>query len=90
MGRILVTPEQLDQVSKQFKTASEQSQQMSTKLAQSVKALDSQWDGMTQQRFFQEFQDAQKQMTSYVQLLNSVGQELKDIAERFRQLDNAK
>jgi WXG100 family type VII secretion target len=85
--RILVTPEQLDQVAGQFKSSSEQSQQMISRLAQQVNGLQGQWDGMTKQRFFQDFQAAQKQMNTYVQLLESINAELKGIANRFRQAD---
>jgi WXG100 family type VII secretion target len=87
--RILVTPEQLDQVAGQFKSTSEQSQQMISRLAQQVNGLQGQWDGMTKQRFFQDFQAAQKQMNTYVQLLESINAELKGIATRFRQADQA-
>lgn len=88
--RILVTPEQLEQVANQFKSSSEQSQQMISRLQQQVNGLQGQWDGMTKQRFFTDFQNAQKQMNTYVQLLESINQELKTIANRFRQADQAR
>jgi WXG100 family type VII secretion target len=87
--RILVTPEQLEGVASQFKQSSEQSQQMIARLQQNVNNLQGQWDGMTKQRFFQDFQNAQKQMNLYVQTLESINAELRQIATRFRQADQS-
>ncbi|WP_342555561.1 WXG100 family type VII secretion target [Paenibacillus sp. FSL R7-0652] len=89
-GRILVTPEQLDQVSNQFKQSGEQSQQIVSTLTQSITSMEGQWEGMTKQRFFQEFQEASKQMQSFVQTLNSISVELSAIANKFRTADQAR
>lgn len=87
MAKILITPEEVDQVSSQFKQSAEQSQQLVDHLKSAVEGMQGQWEGMTQQRFFQEFQEAQTQMRSFVDLLNNVSTELSQIAERFRQVD---
>ncbi|MFB5265207.1 WXG100 family type VII secretion target [Paenibacillus enshidis] len=89
-GGILITPEQVDQVANQFKQSSEQSQQIVSSLNLSIQGMEGQWDGMTKQRFFQEFQEASKQMQSFVQTLNSISQELTAIANKFRTVDQAK
>ncbi|MES9741106.1 WXG100 family type VII secretion target [Bacillus sp. BK006] len=89
-NRILVSPDELEKVAKQFKAASDQNQQASTKLSQTVSAMNSQWDGMTSERFFHDFEQSKKQMKQYTQLLEQVSTELKQIAQRFRQADNAR
>jgi WXG100 family type VII secretion target len=52
--------------------------------------MEGQWEGMTKQRFFQEFQEASKQMQAFVTTLNSISQELTAIANKFRTVDQAK
>ncbi|WP_036647701.1 WXG100 family type VII secretion target [Paenibacillus pini] len=89
-GRILITPEQVDQVANQFKQSGEQSQQIVSTLTQAIHGMEGQWEGMTKQRFFQEFQDANKQMQSFVQILNSISQELTAIATKFRSVDETR
>ncbi|MDR0266682.1 WXG100 family type VII secretion target [Paenibacillus sp.] len=89
-GRILITPEQVDTVANQFKQSGEQSQQLVSSLTQAIQGMEGQWEGMTKQRFFQEFQEANKQMQSFVQILNSISQELTAIAQKFRTVDESR
>lgn len=89
-GRILISPEQVDQVANQFKQSSEQSQQIVSSLTQSINGMEGQWEGMTKQRFFTEFQEASKQMQSFVQTLNSISTELTAIAQKFRSVDQSR
>ncbi|MDO7905719.1 WXG100 family type VII secretion target [Paenibacillus sp. JX-17] len=89
-GRILITPEQVDQVANQFKSSGEQSQQIVSQLTSSIQGMEGQWEGMTKQRFFQEFQEASKQMQQFVTTLNSISQELTAIANKFRTVDQAR
>jgi WXG100 family type VII secretion target len=86
-GRILITPEQVDAVAKQFRQSREQSQQIIQRLNQQFHSLEGQWEGMTKQKFFQKFQEANKQMANFVHLLDSISQELTQIADRFRTVD---
>ncbi|WP_054958410.1 WXG100 family type VII secretion target [Paenibacillus dakarensis] len=89
-GRILITPEQVEQVANQFKQSGDQSQQIVNSLTQSVNGMEGQWDGMTKQRFFQEFQEASRLMNSFVQTLESISAELKAIAQKFRMADESR
>lgn len=89
-GRILITPEQVEQVANQFKQSGEQSQQIVNSLTQSVNGMEGQWDGMTKQRFFQEFQEASRLMNSFVQTLESISTELRAIAQKFRMADESR
>ncbi|MDQ0087471.1 WXG100 family type VII secretion target [Paenibacillus anaericanus] len=87
MSRILITPEEMDRISTQFKTGATQSQEISTKLNSAIQAMQGQWDGMTQQRFFQRYETDKKNMQTYIQMLNEVSDELKTISDRFRAAD---
>jgi WXG100 family type VII secretion target len=87
MPRIRVAPEQVHQVANQFKQASSSSQEMVTRLQTTMSNLQPEWEGMTSQRFYGEFQQWQQSMTQFVQLLNNIGQELDAIADRFAAAD---
>jgi WXG100 family type VII secretion target len=85
MARIDITPEQVRQVASQFKTESQQSQQMVSRLQQQINGL--QWEGMTSQRFYADFQQWQATMHRFVELLQGIGMELDQIATRFETAD---
>ncbi|MGG3872708.1 WXG100 family type VII secretion target [Brevibacillus laterosporus] len=88
MSRILISPDQVDEVANQFQQSKEQSQQVIERLNQQIHQMEGQWDGMTKQKFFQEFQEANRQMTGFVLLLESISHELHAIATKFRQADS--
>jgi WXG100 family type VII secretion target len=87
MARITVTPEQVHDVARQFETSSQQSQEMVNTLQTTMNQLDPEWEGMTAQRFYQEYQSWRQSMTQFVELLNQIGQELHAIADRFAAAD---
>jgi WXG100 family type VII secretion target len=87
MVRIKVTPEQVRQVSGEFKRAGGDSQQLVARLQQAVNNLQPDWEGMTQQKFYSDFQQWQTSMRNFVELLNSISQQLDAIAARFEAAD---
>lgn len=89
MARIRITPDQVRGVAQQFKSASGESQGMVQKLQSAINSLESEWEGMTKQRFYQEFQQWQQTMSQFVELLNGIGQQLDAIAARFEAADQA-
>jgi WXG100 family type VII secretion target len=90
MARIRVTPDQVRQVGGQFKQASTQSQEMVTRLQNTMTQLSPEWEGMSQQRFFQQYEQWRTSMNNYVQMLQQISQELEAIAVRFEQADQTK
>lgn len=87
MSRILITPEQVDDAGKQFDQASQQSQDMVNRLQSLMTGMQPQWEGMTSQRFYQEYEQWRSAMTQFVQLLSDIGTELHAISTRFSQTD---
>ena len=87
MARIRVTPERVREVSQQFKSASGQSQELVSKLQSTINNLNSEWEGMTQQKFYSDFQNWQQNMRQFVELLNQISKQLDAIAQRFAQAD---
>ena len=87
MARIRISPDQVRQVGSQFKQSSQQSQEMVTRLQNTINNIMPEWEGLTQQRFYQDFQQWQTSMTQFVELLNGIGQQLDAIAARFEAAD---
>lgn len=83
MTRIKIPPEQVRQVASQFAQAASQSQEMVSRLNSAVSSLQPEWEGMTSQRFYSDFQQWSSQMTRFVELLNSINTQLNQIADRF-------
>lgn len=87
MVTIRITPERVREVAREFSQASSQSQDMVTRLQSTISNIEGDWEGMTKNRFFSEFQQWQTSMRSFVELLNGIGQQLEEIAVRFEQTD---
>lgn len=87
MARIKITPEQIHQVATQFKTAGQQSQEMVSRLQSTMSSMQPEWEGITQQRFYGEYEQWKTSMGQFVQLLQSIGQQLDAIADRFAAVD---
>ncbi len=87
MARIRITPEQVRQVAGQFAQAANQSQEMVTRLTNAVNSMQPEWEGMTSQRFYGDFQQWSGQMARFVELLNGISTQLNQIADRFAAAD---
>lgn len=87
MARIRITPEQVRGVASQFSQAANQSQEMVSRLTNAINSMQPEWEGMTSQRFYSDFQQWSAQMTRFVELLNGIGQQLNQIADRFAAAD---
>ncbi|MFI2858293.1 WXG100 family type VII secretion target [Paenibacillus sp. JSM ZJ436] len=86
-NRILVTPEQLDDISSRFSLASQQGRELVRRLESSIYQMESQWEGMTRERFFGDYQQARSTMNQFVACLHNVSTELRQISHRFRSTD---
>jgi len=87
--RIRISPDQVRQVGNQFKQASQQSREMVSRLENTVNSLEPEWEGLTKERFYQEFQQWRTSMNQFVELLDGIGQQLDAIAARFEAADQA-
>ena len=87
MARIKITPEQVRQVAQQFAQSSSQSGEMVSRLTNAINSMQPEWEGMTSQRFYGDFQQWSAQMKQFTELLNSINNQLVQIAERFASAD---
>lgn len=89
MVRIRISPDQVRQAGNQFKQASQQSQDMISSLQNLMSSMEPEWEGLTKERFYQEYQQWKTSMTQFVELLNNIGQQLDAIAARFEAADQS-
>ncbi|WP_211747022.1 WXG100 family type VII secretion target [Paenibacillus sp. Marseille-Q4541] len=89
MTRIVVPPERILEISKQFAQASEISKAMIASLNGNILSMQSQWSGITQERFYQNFQVARTQMDTFSSRVSSIGTELHSISVKFAEADSA-
>jgi WXG100 family type VII secretion target len=87
MVRILITPDQLENIARQFRDGINQAQGLNSKLQGQIHNLYSEWDGNTKNKFQAQFSEAEKLMKGYTEILQSIETELKQIATKFRQAD---
>ena len=87
MARIRVTPEQVRQVATQFSQAASQSEDMVGRLTNAVNGMQPEWEGMTSQRFYGDFQQWSAQMRQFIELLKGINTQLNQIADRFAAAD---
>jgi len=87
MARIRISPEQVRQVAAQFAQSAAQSDEMVNRLANAVKSMQPEWEGMTSQRFYSDFQQWRTQMQQFTELLRGINQQLNQIADRFAAAD---
>ncbi|CAM3427784.1 MULTISPECIES: WXG100 family type VII secretion target [Paenibacillus] len=89
MTTIKVTPDHLQDVSKQFFNAQLVVENMNAHLISQMSFMVANWEGTTKHRFYEEFQTAKRNMENFVLLTGSISQRLKEHAEKFRQADES-
>lgn len=88
-NRILVTPEQLNQVSTQFSQSGQQSSDIVQRLQQLIQQMEGQWEGITRERFYGEYQQARITMNKFIECLHTVSTELNQISVKFKTTDES-
>ncbi|WP_054955990.1 WXG100 family type VII secretion target [Paenibacillus dakarensis] len=88
-NRILITPEHINQVSTQFAQSGQQSSEIVQRLQQCIQQMEGQWEGITRERFYGEYQQARVTMNKFVECLHTVSTELNQISVKFRTTDES-
>ncbi|SFX76111.1 WXG100 family type VII secretion target [Thermoactinomyces sp. DSM 45891] len=85
--RIQITPDQVEAAAKEFQAKRDESEQIINTLSNRISSMEGQWEGMTRNKFVQEFDQAKNNMKQFTTLLESISQSLNQIATKFRQTD---
>ncbi|RPK28351.1 WXG100 family type VII secretion target [Paenibacillus xylanexedens] len=90
MNTIKVTPEQLHHVSNQVDQARQQLEHIREDLTRQIMFLQQMWLGVTQERFYYEFEQSRPVLQKALESMVGISKELKDIAMRFENADAQK
>ena len=82
-----ISPSELQKASREFKTASLETDEMMSRLESVIKNLEATWEGAGQEAFFQYYQEWHTHIGGISLLLNLTGDELNAIAERYSEAD---
>lgn len=87
MASIKISPDQVRSVAGQFQSKSQETGTMVQQLQTAVNSMQSEWQGMASQRFYNDYTQWNQQMQKYVQVLADIGNELTRIANTLEQTD---
>ncbi|MEK4054604.1 WXG100 family type VII secretion target [Paenibacillus sp. FSL F4-0087] len=87
MSTIKVTPEQLHHVSNQMDQARQQLEHIRGDLTRQIMFIQMMWMGVTQERFYYEFEQSRLILDKALESMVNTSKELKDIATRFQDAD---
>ena len=82
-----ISPSELQKASQEFKTASQETDEIMSKLEKVIKSLEESWEDAGQQIFFRYYQEWHTHVSGISQLLNLTADELNAIAERYSNAD---
>ena len=86
--KMKVPLEDLQKAAAEFKSASEETDQVIRKLEKVVKRLEDSWDDQGQQIFFKYYQEWHTHISGFSQLLDAASMELYAIAQRYSDADS--
>ena len=87
MASIKISPDQVRTVAGQFQQKSQDTSTMVQQLQSAVKGMESEWQGLSSQRFYSDYTQWNQQMQKYVQTLADIGTELTKIANTLEGVD---
>ncbi|GIO97896.1 hypothetical protein J14TS5_29820 [Paenibacillus lautus] len=86
-GRIEVSPEELRRAAADIRSGSDYGGELVARLSQVIETLNAEWEGVSQQRFRTEAEETKVELMNFIQMMNSMEQELMSIAARFAEAD---
>ncbi len=87
MTDIRVAPERLEAVASTFDAKKNETESMISTLKSTMDNLDTEWDGVAQQKFYAQWNEMIPKMTQFTSLLGEISSELRRIAQVFRETD---
>jgi len=73
----------LSEVAADFGRASQETQQLASRLEEGIGRLESTWTGIEQQIFYLYYREWQQQMGGFSQILGAIASELAAVAEKY-------
>jgi WXG100 family type VII secretion target len=89
MTQIVVAPERLEAVARTFADKRTETENIVNALRSVMEALDADWDGVAQNKFYSEWHEILPGLTQFINLLGEISSELRRIAQVFRETDES-
>ena len=86
-GQIRMTPEQMRQRAGEFRTESDNTEQVISKMQSLIGTLRSEWEGQAAQKFDEQFQQLKPSFQKMRELISDVATQLDQTAMAVEQLD---
>lgn len=87
MTNIVVAPERLEAVAHTFEQKKGETESMIQALKSTMNDLNTEWDGVAQNKFYAEWNEMIPNMNQFTSLLGEISSELRRIAQVFRETD---
>jgi len=87
MTQIVVSPERLEAVARTFDDRKAETESILNGLRSTMQALDAEWDGVAQNKFYAQWNEMIPKMNQFTNLLGEIANELRRIAQVFRETD---
>lgn len=88
-ARITITPEELRNSSTNFATKASEIREILQYLRTEVNRLESTWDGAAQDQFFMTYEEMEKNMAQFPEVVDGIGQQLSAVAQTLEETDQA-
>lgn len=87
MTQIVVAPERLEAVAHLFAEKRAETEGIISALRSTIAALDAEWEGVAQNKFYAQWNEMLPRMSRFSDLLGEISAELQRIAQVFRETD---
>lgn len=87
MPLIVVAPERLEATASVFEAKKGEMQAIIQTLRNTLEALDGEWDGVAQTKFYAQWNETLPRMIRFAEMLGEIAAELRRIAQAFREVD---
>ena len=87
MSEVIIAPDRLREVAKEFRVASKDSRKIIKGLDGEMKSLQTKWRSASQQSFYRDYMEWNEHAAGFMLVLESIAREMEAIADRFEKVD---
>lgn len=87
MQELLINPQKLRDTAHSFNEASNTLMALLKDLNDSVKELEKDWEGASQQVFYKQYEDLQKYLDAFAGISTNIAREMNSMADHFEKID---
>ncbi len=88
MSELLLEPDELRKAAGTFNESKNSLAELTKKLDETTKALETKWVGVSQEVFFKQYKELRQYLEGFGLILGNISREMEAMADRFEQADN--